>query len=388
MSVRVLWLTEHHPPSRGGMAQSSDRIVRGLRTAGLAVDVAQIAHAPRRAQKTRGQGGHHVVWPIDDDPEHALRSLWIELERLHHGGGADGGYTHVIAFGGTLPLLSGPTYAAWLGVPLVTLLRGNDFDTGLFSVRRRDVVTTALAASAAVCTVASGNVALIEALVQPAGTAAPAGPEVVWITNGIDATEWEPLPSERARAATWRAEHVEPDRVTIGLIGQLKRKKGAVFFLEALAASRFASSTHVILVGDAEAELVDWLAKHDTTITASQLPFLDRYELLGYYPACDLVALPSFYDGLPNVALEAAALGLPLLTSDAGGLRDLVTDGEHGFVFASGDASGCRAAIDRALSATGETRAALGAAAAARVRRDFTAEAETQRYVELLSSIS
>ncbi len=39
---RILWLTEHHPPSRGGMAHSSDRITRGLRAAGGdPVDVVQ-----------------------------------------------------------------------------------------------------------------------------------------------------------------------------------------------------------------------------------------------------------------------------------------------------------------------------------------------------------
>ena len=44
---RVLWLTGHYPPSRGGMAQSCDRIVRGLRAAGAEVDV---AHLTRRAR--------------------------------------------------------------------------------------------------------------------------------------------------------------------------------------------------------------------------------------------------------------------------------------------------------------------------------------------------
>jgi glycosyltransferase involved in cell wall biosynthesis len=363
------------------MAQSSDRIVRGLRAAGVRVDVAQLTHAPRRPSETRGEGGHHLVCPVEDDPEHALRRLWIDIERLHRGS-AEGGYTHVLAFGGTLALLAGPTYARWLGAALITLLRGNDFDTGLFSVRRRETLLAALTASAAVTTVASSNVALIEALLPPGRP----GPSVEWITNGIDAREWEPLPSERARAQAWRHEHVEGDRTTIGLIGQLKRKKGAVFFLEALAASRFAKEAHVVLVGDAEPELLTWLADHATAIASTHLPFLDRYELLGYYPACDIVALPSFYDGLPNVALEAAALGLPLLVSDAGGLRDLVVDGEHGFVFPAGDRGGCRAAIDRALALPGDRLVALGAAGRARVQSDFTAAAEAQRYVELLTS--
>ncbi len=286
----------------------------------------------------------------------------------------------MIAFGGTLPLLAAPAYARWLDVPLVTLLRGNDFDTGLFSLRRRRVVLDALDASEVVCTVASRNVELVRRLVP--------GVEVRWITNGIDLSAWEPLPSERARAASWRAEHVEAGHRTIGLIGQLKRKKGAVFFLDALVGSRFAATTHVLLVGDAEQELTDWLAKHDDKIRWTHLPFLDRYELLAYYPACDLVALPSFYDGLPNVALEAAAVGVALLASDAGGLADLVVDGVNGYRFGAGDAAGCRRAIERALGASAATRAACGAAAREAVGSSFRADAEVAAYVDLLAAVA
>ncbi len=375
---RVLWLTENHPPSRGGMAQSSDRIVRGLRVRDIAIDVAHLTRAPKRHRVERVQGGHHLTVPLDDDVEHALRRLWLDIERLHHEPSA-GPYTHVVAFGGTLPLLAAPTYARWLAVPLVTLLRGNDFDTGLFSVRRRAGLLDALEASAVVATVASRNVDLVRRLVPKV--------DVAWIANGIDLDAWDPLPSERARAATWRATHVDPAHRTIGLIGQLKRKKGAVLFFEALARSRFASTTHVLLVGDAEQELTDWLVKHDDKVHWTHLPFLDRYELLAYYPACDLVALPSFYDGLPNVALEAAAVGVPLLASDAGGLADLVVDGVNGYAFAAGDAAGCRRAIDRALAATDEELGARGAAARATVAAGFRAEAEATAYADLLASI-
>ena len=50
----------------------------------------------------------------------------------------------MVAFGGFVPLLAAPTYAAWLNVPLVTLLRGNDFDLGLFTPGRRAILCEAL----------------------------------------------------------------------------------------------------------------------------------------------------------------------------------------------------------------------------------------------------
>lgn len=378
MNPRLLWITENHPPSRGGMAQSSDRIVRGLRTSGIEIDVAHLTRGPRRRQVERVEHGHHLTVPLEGDPEHALRRLWTDVSRLALEAPP---YTHVVAFGGTLPLLAAPTYAAWLELPLVTLLRGNDFDTGLFSLRRQGLVVDALRASTFVAVVASSNVPLVQRLAPDI--------EVRHITNGIDLSAWSVLPSERAAAADWRRRNVAGDRRVIGLFGQLKAKKGAVVLLDALAGSRFAAAAHVLLIGDTDEQLEAALEAHGTgpdTITASRLPFLDRHDLLAWYPACDLIALPSFYDGLPNVALEAAALGVPLLASDAGGLGDLVVDGANGFAFPAGDAAGCRSAIDRALRAAVEDLAQLGKAARVTVERDFTAERETAAYAELFRS--
>ena len=361
--MRILWLTEHYPPSRGGMAESCDRIVRGLRGADVEVDVAHLTRRERPWQRAREYGGALLTAPLGDNPEHALRRLWTML--------AGERYTHVVAFGGTHALLGAPVIAAWLGAPLVTCLRGNDFDTGVFSLRRREALLGALRASARVCVVARSHAPLVSALVP--------GAAVTWVTNGIATATWEILPSERARADAWRASAVAPGRRVVGLIGQLKNKKGVGFLLDALLASGRAADFHLLLVG----ELEDGVAERLGALAWTRMPFLDRFDLPAVYAACDLVALPSFYDGLPNVALEAAALGVPLLASDAGGLADLA-DEEIGFTFAAGDPHGCRAAIGRAARATGEELGKRGAAAGERVRRDFTPAAETDGYLAVL----
>ncbi len=361
--MRVLWITEHYPPSRGGMAESCDRIVRGLRAGGVEVDVAHLTRRPRPWQVEREHGGRLLTVPLQDTPEHALRRLWTELTGET--------YSHVVAFGGTYALLGAPVLAAWLGAPLVTLLRGNDFDTGVFSLRRREALMTALRASARVCVVARSHAPLVSALVP--------GAEVTWVANGIDTATWEILPSERSTADDWRASSVASGRRTIGLIGQLKNKKGIGFFLDALLASGHAEAFHLLLVGEVEDAVVERLEG----IAHCRLPFLDRYDLPGVYAACDLVALPSFYDGLPNVALEAAALDVPLLASDAGGLADLADD-EIGFVFPAGDRHRCREAIDRAARATDDQLVKLGIAAGERVRREFSPAHETTGYLAVL----
>ncbi|TDD35749.1 glycosyltransferase [Actinomadura sp. KC06] len=373
---RVLWITEHYPPSRGGMSQSCDRIVRGLRAAGVEVDVAHLTRRARPARPwgvTREHGGRLISAPLGDDSEHALRRLWttITAEDLT-------GYTHVVAFGGVYATLAAPVLSALLDAPLVTLLRGNDIDVGVFSMRRRGVLADALRASSRVCVVARSHAPLVSALAPDAA--------VTFVANSVDTSQWRVLPSERERGRAWRDANVRAGRRTIGLIGQLKVKKGVGFFLDALAASGHADAFHLLLVGEVEEPVTEWLAEREDSVPHSFLPFLERYDLPAVYASCDLVALPSFYDGMPNVALEAAALGVPLIASDGGGLAD-VADDEIGFTFPAGDAHACRAAIDRAARAGDEQLAKLGAAGAERIRRDFTPAAETAGYLDVLDAV-
>ena len=233
--MRILWVTENYPPSRGGMAQSCDRIVRGLRGAGAEIDVVHLSRRSRPWEETREQGGRLFTVPLGDAPEHALRLLWTRLAPQA------GTYRHIVAFGGTYPLLAAPVYAAWSGATLITLLRGNDFDTGVFSLRRQALLREALRASARVCVVASSAQPLVSALAPDV--------EVSWVANSIDLSNWVILPSERQKAAAWRAEHVAGGRRTIGLVGQLKNKKGVQFLLDALVAAGHAERFHVVLVG-------------------------------------------------------------------------------------------------------------------------------------------
>ena len=66
--------------------------------------------------------------------------------------------------------------------------------------------------------------------------------------------------------------------------------------------------------------------------------------------------LPSFYDGLPNVLVEAAALGVPLLASRAGGMADVLEDGRTALLFEPGDEAGCSWALERAVRVAGVAR--------------------------------
>ncbi len=369
--MRPLVLTENYPPDRGGMAQSCDRIVRSLRATGLPVDVAHLGRREHRPRLERQENGVLLSSPFDDDPSHAINLLWCEVSRLSDRP------SHVVAFGGATPVLAAPAIAAWLGVPLVTLLRGNDFDTGLFSLRRGWALRDALARSSAVATVSLDHQRKVSALFPAV--------DVRWIPNGIDPAEWTLVPHDLERAARFRSEHVGEGRRLLGMFGHLKQKKGGAFFLDALRRAGVDGRLHLLIVGDAEPEMLAHLQSIESAVSWTHVPFVDRFELLPYYAACDAVVIPSFYDGMPNVLLEAGALGVPPVASTAGGMADLLAGGENALTFPPGDVHECRRALADLAGIPLEELRRMGERLQATILRDFRHDLEASRYVKLLT---
>jgi glycosyltransferase involved in cell wall biosynthesis len=99
--------------------------------------------------------------------------------------------------------------------------------------------------------------------------------------------------------------------------------------------------------------------------------------------AADALVVPSTLpEPLGLVALEGAAAGLPVVASDAGGLREVVEHGRTGLLVAPGDPAALASALD-GLARDPGMASALGAAGAARVARRFTAA----RMVEELEAL-
>ncbi len=377
----VLWLTETFFPSSGGMAQSCDRIVRGLRHAGIRIDLVHLVPAKPDATELAETGlrecaeriqGRDIRWALDEDGPHGMNTLFAWLEASL----PEGGYTHVVAFGGRNPILAAPVFAAWFGARLVTLLRGNDFDTGILSARHRPALLEALRASSRIGAVTIEKVRKVRALLPEA--------EVAHTPNGIDLTDWRLLPSHREAAAAWRAERGLERRLVLGCFGHLKKKKGIGLLLDALLESGCAERVHLHLVGALEPEVAARLSGDGVPVSSSRCEFVPRSQLPGEFARCDCVVIPSFYDGMPNVLLEAGGLGLPLLASDTGGMRDVLGDGTEGWLFPAGDVQACAAALRRACATTPEQRAAMGSALRLHIERNYGPGRETACYLDIL----
>lgn len=93
----------------------------------------------------------------------------------------------------------------------------------------------------------------------------------------------------------------------------------------------------------------------------------------GLYHAADALVLPSHREGFPNVPLEAASSGLPVITTMATGCRDAVIDGVTGFLVPVDDAVALRQAMARLANDAG-LRREMGARGRARVVESFRPE--------------
>ncbi|HUJ40898.1 MAG TPA: glycosyltransferase [Candidatus Acidoferrales bacterium] len=107
------------------------------------------------------------------------------------------------------------------------------------------------------------------------------------------------------------------------------------------------------------------------------LPNVSREELPGLLARDQIFVLPSHFEGMPLTLLEAMAAGLPCVTTDTCGMRDLVTQGDNGALVPTGSADALAAAVSRLLDSPAQ-RKRMGTAARETARRtswDTAAEA-------------
>lgn len=102
-------------------------------------------------------------------------------------------------------------------------------------------------------------------------------------------------------------------------------------------------------------------------------------ELDRYLPWADLVVLPSHTEGLPNIALEASASGIPVVATAVGGTPEVVKHGETGWLVPSGRPTALADAIRNILANPGLART-FGEAGRKRMREEFDFAAHAEKY--------
>ena len=207
--------------------------------------------------------------------------------------------------------------------------------------------------------------------------------EVV-IPNGIDLPGC-PGRAERARA---RAElGVTADDVVVGVVARLIPQKAHHVLFEAVARCLpDVPSLRLVVIGDGElgprlhrsAEQLG--IGHRTTFlgTRSDVPLL--------LPGLDVSCLSSELEAVPIALIEAMAAGVPIVATDCGAVRDIVDDGEQGYLVPVGDVDRFADRL-RLLAGDADLRARIGKEGRARAEREFGIERTARAYEDLLTEL-
>ena len=166
------------------------------------------------------------------------------------------------------------------------------------------------------------------------------------VANGVDRRF---APGDRA--ATRRRFGLPAEGCIVLFVGLLVPVKGLEILVEACA--RIAGEKPLcLLVGEGPQQLDLQRIAAERGI-ADQLRFVGRRstdEIPAWMAAADMLVLPSYSEGRPNVVLEAQACGLPVVATRVGGTLELVRDGVTGLLVESGDAQGLAEAVERLRS--------------------------------------
>lgn len=185
-------------------------------------------------------------------------------------------------------------------------------------------------------------------------------------SHGVDARRFSP-DAERPALDEETAAFLAPDtELTVGYVGRLHPDKGVDTLLDAAALlSDRGQAVRVLLVGGDEGALImpadGRYALHRTGEVVDVSPYIAEF---------DVLVLMSLREGFPNVVLEAAAMGVPAIVSDATGCVDAVEDGVTGVIVPRGDVGRLAQSIEE-LRIHPDHRLRMGRAARERAVRDF-----------------
>lgn len=192
--------------------------------------------------------------------------------------------------------------------------------------------------------------------------------------NGIDLDRFDPEKVDDVRRADVRREMgVDADAVVCGVVGRLVWEKGYREVFDAAARLRtLAPAVRVVVVGPSDLDKHDGLREADLAEAREHgVVFLGlRSDMEAVYAAMDVYVLASYREGFPRSAMEAAAMGLPVVATDVRGCRQVVDDGQTGRLVPVRDAEAIAGAV-AALAGDAEARSTMGRAGRDKAVREF-----------------
>jgi len=197
--------------------------------------------------------------------------------------------------------------------------------------------------------------------------------KIIVVPNGVR------LPEESYRK---RRKH---NFCVITFLGLISREKGAFDLIRAVKRLRESGLNVELRIGG-HGDITTLKKEMGGEEGIHYLGWLDGTKKNKLYRDTDILVLPSYFEGMPMVILEAMSYGIPVVSTPVGGIPEVVEDGRTGLLVPAGDVDSLTNAM-RHLSESKETREEFGRAARKRVEQSFTIERTAKQLYKVFQSI-
>jgi glycosyltransferase involved in cell wall biosynthesis len=380
---RLLLITERFTPDLGGLARSATRLVATLCQLGLEVDVVtwsrylqpgevlppEIVDIKSRVYRI----GLYRHW--DMTMPHTLNVLeWLHSHRQYNA--VWGHYLFPSGFLATW-------FAGLQGIVSTVSARGNDIDKEMFppgdfarlqwTLQNAEVITAVSADMSRKIQLLSGR------------------DDVLVLKNAVDTEMF--TPQQATREISKESLGIAPEEVVLGFCGELREKKGQQFLLNALTTLRSQRAACLLIIGEVRAAQESVLQFY-----ASQQPenarriiitghLSDPKLVAAHLRLCDVYLQPSLWEGTPNALLEAMACGCCCIASDAGGIPEVITHGENGFIMPRSQLHQLGEAVLECLAMPIAKKSQITQAARDRILTEYSIAQEQQQLQTLLDQL-
>jgi glycosyltransferase involved in cell wall biosynthesis len=179
---------------------------------------------------------------------------------------------------------------------------------------------------------------------------------------------------------------LRPRDIVVGTVGRLHPQKGQTYLLQAAPIIiKKEPNVRFVLIGDGE-------SRNELEAQIRNAGLEKRFSLLGFRQdvhkilhAIDIFTLPSLYEGLPNVILEAMAAGKPVVATSVDGTKELVEHEKTGLLVSPGDPDGLAEAILRLIRNRKWARR-MGREAREKIQKSYSIENQIRAFEELYES--
>jgi len=213
------------------------------------------------------------------------------------------------------------------------------------------------------------------------------------IHNGVNADRYHRPCLKHVAEIRAKSGINQKESVLVGLIGRVAKQKNQLGLLHAVAGIRSETGSLPLKVAFWGSQSdSDYLSQVRKTVADLRLQdcvtfFGPDEDMASVYAACDMVVLPSLWEGFPNVVLEAMCAGRLVVASDVVDNSHIIDDGENGFLVRAGDSEDLSLVIMKVMGLSRDAVREIELKAEEKVSKCFSVQKMSQLTVDVYKEL-